>query len=74
MPDDRVEAQPLQISEETLLNLEDNLLFFTRSITSVNFIVIFRWLWPLVSRTFHPVSDEPVAKCLGIAMYSGAYD
>jgi D-glycero-alpha-D-manno-heptose-7-phosphate kinase len=28
MPDDRVEAAPLKISEETLFNLEDNLLLF----------------------------------------------
>jgi len=49
MPDGRVEAQPLEISEETLFSLEDNLLLFTRSSASVNFIVIFRSLWPLVS-------------------------
>ena len=28
MPDGRVEAQPLQISEETLFDFEDNLLLF----------------------------------------------
>jgi hypothetical protein len=49
MPDGRVEAQPLEISEETLFNLEDSLLLFTRSSASVNFIIIFRSLWPLVS-------------------------
>jgi hypothetical protein len=49
MPDGRVESQPLEISEETLFSLEDNLLLFTRSSASVNFIVIFRSLWPLVS-------------------------
>jgi hypothetical protein len=48
MPDGRVEAQPVQISEETLFNLEDIPCFFTRSSTSVNFILIFRSLWPLV--------------------------
>ena len=48
MPDGRVEAQPLQISEEMLFNLEDIPCFFTRSSTSVNFILIFRSLWPLV--------------------------
>ena len=48
MPDGRVEAQALQISQETLFNLEDILCFFMRSSTSVNFIFIFRSLWPLV--------------------------
>jgi hypothetical protein len=47
MPNGRVEAQPLQISEETLVNLEDSL-FFMRPVTSVNFILIFQSLWPLV--------------------------
>src|SRR2546430_1536355 len=37
------------MSEETLFNLEDNALFFTRLGTGVNFIVIFQLLWPLVS-------------------------
>jgi hypothetical protein len=65
MPDGRVEAQPLEISEEKLFNLEDKVLvFFTRSSPSVNFI----------SSRVRSCSDGPVAKGLGTAMYSGAYD
>ena len=33
MPDGRVQAWPLNVSEETLFNLEDNLVLFYRLLT-----------------------------------------
>ena len=72
MPNGRVEARRFK-SPKTLFNLEDILCFFMRSRSMCRLHPHLSAVWPF-PRTFHAVPDGPVAKCLGTAMCSGAYD